>query len=208
MSENLHYPNATLYVLLLAAEEVLGRNGLASVLNQANLEYLVGKYPPNNMEYQIPFKFYGQIEQAIENFYGHRGAKAILLRVGRATFRYTLHEQARLLGLASLALKALPTHARQKLILSQFVTASTEHFNMPSTLTETEDDFIITRTVCPCQHRIRDTTHGACDHVTLGTLQEAVKWATGQEHKVEQKQCLNLGDAVDEFAINKQHTIV
>ena len=203
MAEDLKYPNATLYVLILASEEVMGKNGFTSVLNQGGLSQLAGKYPPNNMEEQVPFSLYGQIEQAIEDFYGPRGSKAILMRVGRALFRYTLHEQSSLLGLASLALKALPTGARQKLILTRFVEGSTNHFNMPSELTETDDAFIITRSVCPCQFRQRDSGAGVCDHVTLGTLQEAVKWATGKQYKVSQTRCLNTGDGTDEFVLSK-----
>jgi hypothetical protein len=203
MPEDLKYPNATLYVLILASEEVMGKNGFTTVLNQGGLSQLVGKYPPNNMEEQVPFSLYGQIEQAIEDFYGPRGSKAILMRVGRALFRYTLHEQSSLLGLASLALKALPTGARQKLILTRFVEGSSNHFNMPSELAETDDAFIITRTVCPCQFRQRDSSAGVCDHVTLGTMQEAVKWATGSMYKVSQTKCLNSGDAVDEFVVGK-----
>lgn len=203
MTNNLHYPNATLYVLILAAEEVMGKNGFASVLNQAGLSHMVGRYPPNNMREEVSFSLYGQIEQAIEDFYGTRGSKAILMRVGRATFRYTLHEQAKLLGLASLALKALPVGVRQKLLLTRFVEASTNHFNMPSQLSETDDEIIISRTVCPCQLRERDTGLGVCDHVTLGTLQEALKWGTGHIYPVLQAKCLNVGHEWDEFVISK-----
>ena len=203
VNKSLKYPNANLYVLILAAEEVLGKPGFAAILNQSKLSYLVGKYPPNNMEMEVPFSLYGQVQQAIEDFYGPRGARAILMRVGRALFRYTLHEQSAVLGVASLALKALPSTARQKLILSRIVNASNQHFNMPTEMTETETGFIIIRTACPCQFRQRDRRAGACDHVTMGTLQEAVKWATGNDYKVEQTRCLNIGDPVDEFVVSK-----
>ena len=119
MAEDLKYPNATFYVLILACEEVMGKNGFASVLNQGGLSYLVGKYPPNNLDYEVSFSLYGKVQQAIEDFYGVRGSKAILMRVGRAFFRYSLHEQSAILGVASLALKALPVGARQKLIVKR-----------------------------------------------------------------------------------------
>lgn len=203
MPQDHKYPNANMYVLILAAEEVLGQNGFASVLNQGQLTYMVGKYPPNNMDMEVPFSLYGQVQQAIEDFYGPRGSKAILMRVGRALFRYTLKEQSALLGLASVAMKALPTTARQKMILSKFVSSSTDHFSMPTEMRETGDAFIISRTACPCQFRKRNGTSGVCDHVTIGTLQEATKWATDNMYTVEQTQCLNIGDAIDEFVVSK-----
>lgn len=203
MSNQRKYPNANLYVLILASEEVLGKNGFIAVLNGGGLEKLVGKYPPNNMEMEVPFGLYGQVEQAFEDFYGARGSKAILMRVGRALFRYILHEQETLFGLAALALKALPSQARQKLILSRFAAVSSENFNMPTELSETDEAWVITRTASPCQFRQREASAGVCDHVTLGTLQESVKWATGQSYKVAQTHCLNCGDPSDQFVISK-----
>ena len=203
MAEDLKYPNASLYVLILACEEVMGKNGFASVLNQGELGYMVGKSPPNNLNYEVPFSLYGKIQQAIEDFYGTRGSKAILMRVGRALFRYSLHEQSSLIGVASLALKALPMGARQKLILGKIVDAAGSELNMPSELNETDNTIIITRTACPCQFRERDKSSGPCDHVTVGTFQEALKWATGKNFKVIQSECLNTGSDRDEFVIDK-----
>ncbi len=146
---------------------------------------------------------YGKVQQSIEDFYGPRGSRAILTRVGRALFRYSLHEQPALLGLASVALKALPRNARMKLILGQINKAGEKELSMPGTVEETNDVFIYRRQNCPCQFRARDTSAGVCDYVTVGTYQEALKWATGKNFKVTQTKCLNIGDEVDEFTISK-----
>lgn len=203
MAEDRKYPNASLYVLILAAEEVMGKNGFASVLNQGELSYMVGKYPPNNQDYQVPFSLYGKVQQAIEDFYGPRGSRAILMRVGRALFRYALHEKPALLGIGSVALKALPMNAVQKLMLSNIVKSGEKELNMPGEMTETDEAFIITRTACPCQFRERSKDAGVCDHVTIGTFQEALKWAIGKNFRVYQTKCLNTGDEVDEFIVEK-----
>ncbi len=203
MPEDRKYPNASLYVLILAAEEVLGKNGLNAVLKQGDLDILTKKRPPNDLKRQVPFSLYGKVQQAIEDFYGARGSRAILTRVGRALFRYSLHEQSKLLGFASLALKALPRNARAKLILGKIVKAGVDELDMPGEMHETDDEFIITRTACPCQFRERDTSGGVCDHVTVGTFQESLKWATGKNYRVRQTKCLNLGDEIDEFIVEK-----
>jgi len=204
MPEDIKYPNANMLVLLLASEEVMGKNGFASVLNQGGLQFLVGKYPPNNLDLQVPMSLYGKVQQAIEDFYGNRGSRAILTRVGRALFRYSLNEQPALLGVASLALKALPVGTRQKLILGRILEAGEKELSMPGELTETDEAFITTRTICPCQFRERDNRWGVCDFVTVGTYQEALKWATGKNFRVQQTKCLNTGDDVDEFVVDKE----
>lgn len=203
MPEDIKYPNANLLVLILASEEVMGKNGFYSVLNQGGLSFLVGKYPPNNLDRESPMSLYGKIQQSIEDFYGPRGSRAILIRVGRALFRYSLNEQPALLGIASLGLKALPINTRMKLILNRIVKTGEEQLSMPGNVEEIDDAFVYTRPLCPCQFRDRDHSQGPCDQVTVGTFQEALKWATGKNFKVRQTKCLNVGDDEDEFIIEK-----
>ncbi|OQY46634.1 MAG: hypothetical protein B6242_07185 [Anaerolineaceae bacterium 4572_78] len=208
MIKDIRIPNASLYVLVLAAEEVMGKNGLIAVFRQGDLGMLITsddniKYPPNNMDKQIPYSLYGKIQQAIEDFYGSRGSRAILMRVGRANFRYTLHEKPALVGLGGVIMKALPMGTRQKLILNGSNKAANDEFHMESILMEEDDTFIMRRTKCPCQFRQRDKGYGPCDHVTVGSLQEGLKWATGKVFKIRQTRCLNIGDDVDEFIVNK-----
>ena len=50
MSMKDKYPNQLYYMLLITAEEILGKNGLNSVLNYAGLQKFIGDYPPSDME--------------------------------------------------------------------------------------------------------------------------------------------------------------
>ena len=45
-----YYPNKIGRIILLATEEVMGRNGVNAVLNLARLRHLVNSYPPNNFD--------------------------------------------------------------------------------------------------------------------------------------------------------------
>jgi hypothetical protein len=204
MPEDKKMPNASFYVLMLAVEEVLGQNGFNAVLKASKLGFLVGKRPPNNLEREVPYSLYAAVEQAIEDFYGPRGSRAVLQRVGRATFRYTLHERPAILGLAGLALKALPAGARQKLILGQIVKAANDETNIPSDLEDHDDHFIFIRKSAPCEFRQREAAGGPCDFVTMGVISEALKWATDRNYRVSQDACLNVGDAQDRIRIEKQ----
>ncbi|NJN96719.1 MAG: 4-vinyl reductase, partial [Anaerolineales bacterium] len=86
MVEERPMPNAALRVLLEAIEEVMGENGTKAVLNAGNLGKYINSYPPKNLDMAATFAEYGAIEDAVEDFYGPRGARAMLLRIGRATF--------------------------------------------------------------------------------------------------------------------------
>ncbi len=202
MYEDRMMPNAALRILFEAIAEVMGENGLKSVLRAGGVERYINNLPPNNTEPGVKFSEYGAAEQAIEDFYGPRGARAILVRIGRTLFRYTLEEQPAVLGLAGLALKALPLDTRVKLVLQNIVKAANNDLNMPSHLEETDDAYIYVAEDSPCRWRPAKTR--PCCYVTVGTYQEALQWATGKSFKIEEFTCLAAGGDACRFRIYKQ----
>ena len=202
MPEDRLMPNATLRVLFEAIEEVMGPNGVKAVLNSAGLGHFIDNYPPNNTELEASFAEYGAVEQAVEDFYGPRGARAMLTRIGRATFQYTLKEQPAILGLAGLALKALPMGARMKLVLDQVTKAANEDVNQPAHLREEPDAYYFVVEECPCHWRPKHQKP-AC-FVTVGVLQEAMNWATGKNFKIEEVACISNGAAACVYRVPKQ----
>ena len=56
-----YYPNKMGRIILLAMEEVMGRNGVNAILNLARLKSLVNKYPPNNFDREFSFDEVGSI---------------------------------------------------------------------------------------------------------------------------------------------------
>jgi hypothetical protein len=71
-----YYPNKIGRIVLLATEEVMGRNGVNAALNLGKLRHLVNNYPPNNFDRQFSFEEVGRIQQALEEMYA-RAAHAI-----------------------------------------------------------------------------------------------------------------------------------
>lgn len=198
-------PNAALRLLFLSVEEVMGANGLKAVLNGAKVPQYINNYPPNNLEYGVTFGEYGRIEQAIEDFYGPRGARGMLLRVGRATFQYGLKEQSAVLGLAGQALKNMPflsMQAKMKLLLQQMVGAANKTVNQPTHLQEDAENFYLVMDQCMCQYRPRHPQ--PCCLVTVGTFTEAMKWLTDKPFDVREITCLNNGAEACRYRIPKR----
>lgn len=202
MPEDRPMPNATLRILLMAIEEVMGENGAKAVLHSGGLGHFIDNYPPNNTELNSNFADYGTAQQAVEDFYGPRGARAMLIRIGRATFRYTLQEQPAILGLAGLALKALPTGARMKLVLDNITKAANEDVNLKAQLREEPDSYYYVNEECPCRWRPKHDKP-AC-FVTVGVLQQAMLWATGKNFKAEEVVCISNGASACVYRIPKQ----
>ncbi|MGB0384790.1 MAG: 4-vinyl reductase [Ardenticatenaceae bacterium] len=203
MRENRPMPNASLRALFLAIEEVMGANGAKAVLNLAGLQEYINNYPPNNTERGVRFTDYGKAQQAVEDFYGGRGARAMLTQIGRATFRYTLEEQPTILGLAGLAMRMFPEKTRINLILNRMVKAANNNVNLPSYMEEDDDAWYYVVEQCPCQFRERSEKGAAC-YTTVGTLQEAIKWITGKHYRVQEIECLAVGGNVCKYRIDKK----
>jgi predicted hydrocarbon binding protein len=195
-------PNAALRVLLEAIEEIMGENGTKAVLNAGGLSKYIDNYPPKNLDMEATFAEYGAAQQAVEDFYGPRGARAMLLKIGRATFQYALKDQPAILGLAGIALKALPEHTRMKLILDKMAKAAEERITQPSHIKEEDDAFYYIQDECPCHWR--PAHDKPCCYVSVGALMEAMAWITGKVHKVEEVACISNGASNCVYRIAKE----
>jgi predicted hydrocarbon binding protein len=204
MTEDRAMPNDALRLLLMAIEDVMGPEGMKAVLHGAKLAQYIGNYPPKNLELGVKFSQYGAAEQAVEDFYGARGAKAMLMRVGRATFNYGMKEQSAVLGLAGQALKVmpLPQTVKMKMLLDQIVGAANKTVNQVTRLEEDAEGFTMVVETCVCAYRPKHTA--ACCFVTVGTLNEAMRWLTDKNFPVTEVTCINLGADACRYRVPKQ----
>ncbi len=191
--------NAIVRQALVSAEEVMGTNGLHAVLRTSSLERFVSNLPPNDMQPSIKTSDYAKLNQAIENFYG-RAAKGMLRRIGRASFQYGVREQSALLGVAGVALKLLPRKQRIMFILNGMADALKKSNKEVDAWMEEKGNTIayIDRTCAICWGR--QSEQPVC-HLYVGSVGEAVLWATGVEHEIIETHCLAKGDEFCRFEI-------
>ena len=193
--------NALVRQALISAEEVMGENGLNTVLRTSGLERYIGNYPPDDLEPAIKTSDYAHLNEVIEEFYG-RGGRGMLLRIGKASFQYAVREQAALLGIAGVALKVLPVKQRIKFILNALVNAlKKSNPQVDAWVEETDGVFAYCDATCAICH---DRTHTeAICHLYIGSIGEAVLWATGQEFKIVETLCTAKGDPHCRFEVRE-----
>ena len=184
---------------LVSAEEVMGANGLHAVLRASGLERFVNNLPPNDMQPSIKTSDYARLNQAIEDFYG-RGAKGMLRRIGKASFQYGVREQSALLGVAGVALKFLPEKQRIKFILNGMADALKKSNPEVDAWMEEKGETIayLERTCAICWGR--HSEQPLC-HLYVGSVGEAVLWATGVEHEIVETHCIAKGDEYCRFEV-------
>jgi predicted hydrocarbon binding protein len=197
------YPNKMGRIILLAMEEVMGRNGVNAILNLARLRTLVNSYPPNNFDRQFSFEEVGAIQQALEDMYGPRGARGLSLRAGRACFKYAIKEFGPVLGIADLAFRLLPLGMKVKVGIEVFAETFNKFSDQIVRLGEDDEHYIWIIDRCPvCWKRRADEP---CCHLAVGILQESLYWvSSGKSFHVEEVECIAKGDVTCTIIINKR----
>jgi len=193
--------NALVRQALTSAQEVMGENGLNAVLRTSGLERFVGSFPPDNLEPSIQTSQYAKLNEAIEAFYG-RGGRGMLRRIGKASFQYAVREQAALLGVAGMALKLLPERQRIKFILNSMAGALKKSNPQVEAWVEDGGERLayLESTCGICYGRQSD--HPVC-HLYVGSITEAVLWASGKEHQIAETHCLAKGDPYCRFEVGE-----
>jgi hypothetical protein len=191
--------NSLVRQALTSMEEVMGEHGLNAVLRSCGLDRFVGNFPPNDLEPSIKASQYAQLNQAIEDFYGRAG-KGMLQRIGRASFQYGVREQAALLGIAGVALKLMPEKQRIKFILNGMADAlKKSNPQVVARLDDSEGKLAYIDATCGvCNDRHSETP--IC-YLYIGSVSEAVQWATGKEYEVTETHCMAKGDEYCRFEI-------
>jgi len=198
-----YYPNKMVRIVLLAMEEVMGRNGVNAVLNLAQLKHLVNSFPPNNFDRQVTFDELGAIMRSLDVMYGPRAGRGVALRAGRAAFKYGLKEFGPVLGIADLAFRLLPLHMKLKVGADVFAETFNKFSDQVVRLNEAEDRFVWENVRCPvCWGRHSETP---CCFLAVGILQEALYWASGGKNfEVYETTCVACGDEVCTIVIEKK----
>ena len=72
MGLNEKVPNQLLYLTFMTAKEVLGENGLNTILNYAGLQRFIGNYPADNLELGVYNKEFIQFLTGVIGVFGER----------------------------------------------------------------------------------------------------------------------------------------
>jgi hypothetical protein len=193
--------NALVRQALISAQEVMGANGLNTVLRTSGLERFIDNFPPDDLEPAIQTSDYARLNEVIESFYG-RGGRGMLRRIGTASFQYAVREQAALLGIAGVALKVLPARQRIKFILNAMVDAlKKSNPQVDAWVDESGDTLAYCEATCAICHG-RKSEEPIC-YLYLGSIGEAVRWATGKEYEIMETHCIAMGEPYCRFEVGE-----
>lgn len=197
-----HYPNKMGRIILLAMEEILGRNGINAILNHTNLSHWINDYPPNNMDMGFPFEDVSHLQVGMEQIYGPRGGQGLALRVGQACFKYGLREFGQMLGITDMAFRLLPLPTKMNSGADIFANTFNTLTDQRVRIQHTEQKILWHIDRCPvCWQR---NTDRPCCNMAVGLLQEALYWISGGKFfNVEEIACIAQGDPACTIVIDQ-----
>lgn len=197
-----YYPNLMGRIILLALEEIVGRNGVNAVLNLSLLSDLIDNYPAHNQNLEFSFQSVSRLQRALDDMYGPRGGRGIALRAGRACFQHGLREFGPLFGLTDLTFRVLPLQGKLKMGAGAFADVFNKYSDQLVRLEDTDKRIYWHIERCPlCWERRVESP--AC-HMAVGLLQEALYWVSGGKYfNVEETGCIACGDPTCTIVIDK-----
>ncbi|KYK36048.1 MAG: hypothetical protein AYK18_12415 [Theionarchaea archaeon DG-70] len=187
-------------------QDILGENGLKSILNYCTLQMYIDDFPPDNDEIAIPVAYLQLLYMAILELFGQKGAHSLQLRVGKEVMRNLIKGRPIVTRPLKAAARLLPETKRMRMTLEKFIEQSLKR--APTTLgknrfdiKETEDYFLfIDRDYEGSEGVIANNP--VCGFQT-GMLHYALQWVTGKPHKVKEIECRAMGHPADVFKIWK-----
>ncbi len=197
--------NYTMRTSLITIEDIVGENGLKSVLNYAHLEKYINNFPPDNDDVVIPWEDFSKLLHSLSELFGEKGSRSLKLRVGREFGRKVLEGRSALSAALKASTRLLPEKKRVHFILDGFRKESEKKFPSPIgerlQLIEEGDCFLYTDRDYYGSEGITSETP-VCD-AYAGLLQYLVEWIAGHPYKVEEIECRAMGNPSDVFRISR-----
>ncbi len=194
MLESRKIPNSFIHFSLRAIQEIMGTNGLNSILNLTGLGKFKGNFPPSNEEIESDAVDIGKLIKGAIDLIGQNGVKAILKNAGRKGYRMSLDENPELMEALGAELKKLPADRDRIASIMGAITYDTNRIfgEGHQELVAIEDGFEVRITECEWCWGISGMPGPVC-FTELGVEEEAIFWATGKHYDVREIACRAMG---------------
>jgi len=208
-------PVASMYLVdaymrwaLLAAEEVVGKQGLHVLLREHGLERFIDNYPPELLKISgtITLGDYAELCAGLLTFFGRAG-KSMVIRSGRLTSKSAIEKQSAVYNVAAkTAAKLMPPATQVKLVLDSMANGYNKLYaengqELHFSVEDRGDKWAFISVECPlCAGKESDT---AMCWGRIGTLKEGILWLSGKDFNVEEVECRATGAAACVWEISK-----
>ena len=198
--------NITMRLWLETVENVVGSNGLKSILNYAQLKHFIDSFPPDNDNQEIPLEDLRKFYLALHDLFGQKGARSLQLRIGREFVRIGTEKRPTLAKALKLSTRLVPETKRIQLALQKYADVYDERQPSltyhPRIEVKEEDEYFLLIDKDNFESEGLSSEVPVCN-TCVGRLQYIMEWITGHPHKIEEIECRAMGHPFDIFRISK-----
>lgn len=198
--------NFIMRIQLETIQNIVGENGLKSILNYGQLQRYIDNFPPENNNLEIPASDVQKLYLTLLELFGAKGAWGLQVRSGREFVRIFMEKSPALTKTVKIAAKLLPETKRIQFALEKFIEQDNKRFTSESgktrvELQEKDDGFLLIYTENHLSEGVV-SEKPICGAI-VGNLQQLVEWITGHPHEVTEIQCKAMGHDADVFFVSK-----
>lgn len=199
MSTDRLLPNKRIRRVLLAIQEVMGRNGLNAMLKLAGLDRFINALPPDDAVADVRASEYAALIQAVETQFGS-SARGQLNRIGQSTFRQIVSAESLTWRWIAISNGLLSPRRKLRRALKQLAKNMAEPDGRVAVYSDDQRLVLVDETSDGTAGRARKTE--SC-WLTLGQIQECASWALGVPYDVAEVSCKAKGDQACKFEIGE-----
>jgi hypothetical protein len=198
----LYYPNRIARAFFSAMDDVMGPNGLSTLLNIAQMEAYLSFPPPDDLKRQFDFAAIAALNEALEEMYGARGGRGMALRIGQSSFARGLKEFGAMRAINHPAFRNLPLPKRIDYGLRGLAAILTNFSDQSSHVENNGNALLFISEVSPFSWG-RTADKPLC-HMMGGIILECLRWSSnGYEFYVREVECTAAGHERCVFRVNK-----
>ncbi|MGJ3237423.1 MAG: V4R domain-containing protein [Anaerolineae bacterium] len=198
----LYYPNRIARAFFSAMDDVMGPNGLSTLLQLARMEHYLTHPPADDLARQFDFAAIAAINEALEEMYGVRGGRGMALRIGQSAFARGLKDFGAMRGINHPAFRNLPLAKRVDYGLRGLAAILSNFSDQSSYVENNENALLFVSEVSPFSWG-RTADKPVC-HMMGGIILECLRWSSnGYEFYVREVECRATGHERCVFRVNK-----
>jgi len=198
----LYYPNRIVRAIFSAMDDVMGPNGLSSLLSIAGMDAYINEPPPDNLERQFSFEEIAALNRALEEMYGAKGGRGMALRIGQSTFARGLKNFGAMRGVKHPAFRNLELSKRIDYGLNGLAAILSNFSDQSSHVENDGNALLFVSEVSPYSWG-RTADKPVC-HMMGGIIIECLRWSSnGYQFYVREVECRATGHDRCVFRINK-----
>jgi predicted hydrocarbon binding protein len=196
-------PNQIFSLAFTTLEEVIGKNGLDSVLVRARLGHYIGNYPPDTLDLEHPSSDFTRLLSAVVEVLGETGARSVMLRAGVRSFENMHRDMPGLFALEEVEIRRGPhdeLFAEYIRILTMIHDAGRHIFGDDIYKTETVQDGWALE-ISPCYWCTGLTAKAPVCHGQVGFMLGLGHMIFGIGSRVQETHCIAKGDPACRFVV-------